>query len=197
MDGSNPIGYNSQQITPRPAPTPSPNLPPNHNLSEIIATNTTNTQPTPSITERSFTIYSSRMEPSEILQLEQILESWRTETGLGNENLVRVAVCNLIKNYCNYPTPTLYLSLQNISTRVQPKPTHGLTSLPDIFHLNIFKDNVARLDLSRNLLQTLPPSIANLKNLNFIDLNQNRLTDIPDPITKLKYLRLLYSTKTP
>jgi hypothetical protein len=66
----------------------------------------------------------------------------------------------------------------------------GITSLPNIFHLSIFKF-LERLHLNFNRLTHLPPEIFQLEYLEILELHSNFLTTIPSEIGRLKRLKVL------
>lgn len=52
-------------------------------------------------------------------------------------------------------------------------------------------ENLEKLSLANNLIQTLPTNIHQLKNLRYLDLGNNRLDELPPAITKLTNLQQL------
>lgn len=52
-------------------------------------------------------------------------------------------------------------------------------------------DEVIKLVLKRDRLDSIPPSIYQFKNLEYLDLSSNRIDSIPDEITQLKNLKVL------
>ncbi len=67
----------------------------------------------------------------------------------------------------------------------------NLSSLPDIFGEQRFKDRLEELDLRYNQLTKLPDGIWQLQKLNNLNLSGNQLTQLPDGIWQLQKLNNL------
>ncbi|XP_035826744.1 malignant fibrous histiocytoma-amplified sequence 1 homolog [Aplysia californica] len=61
-----------------------------------------------------------------------------------------------------------------------------LNTLPEVYNIQL-----KEFYLCKNFLQTIPPSIYNLKYLRVLDMSNNLLTNLPEDIGRLKGLRVL------
>lgn len=105
------------------------------------------------------------------------LNAWADETHQLNEGWFRCKAA-LVDFYSSEFTHTLdhRLSLD----------LDELVSLPDIFNISIFRNELRELNLSFNHLRTLPASIGNLQSLYLLDLSNNRtLSGLPQEILNL------------
>lgn len=67
-----------------------------------------------------------------------------------------------------------------------------LSSLPPIFHADVFATRLLRLDLSRNAFTRFPKEIIHLQSLLYLDLRSNYLRDVREGIWRLTKLRELH-----
>lgn len=68
---------------------------------------------------------------------------------------------------------------------------YGLSTLPDIFSMPVFRDRLQELNLSRNCLMAIPLEITFLRNLQSLDLSDNNLTTLPEEVRNLQKLTKL------
>lgn len=114
------------------------------------------------------------------LQLESIetkLEEYKNTCGEKPETARKVI--QLIRDFCDTDYQN-HLDLSNLM----------VSTLPDIFDEPIFTDHLVFLNISRNNLKELPPSINKLANLIDLDITYNELSTLPDIANLIKLEKL-------
>lgn len=112
-------------------------------------------------------------------QLETKLADWIRRGGPDNNVGNREAVAQDIRDAFEQKLDHLYIFRKD------------LTTLPDVFDLQVFKDHLKKLGCDYNNLVELPQSVAQLSNLEYLNCEHNQFPDLPQCVfscVNLKYL---------
>ena len=92
------------------------------------------------------------------------------------------------------PTKRFSLALNNSRSFTSPVEidlsSFGLESLPKIWELSDFFDNLYKLDLSKNSLKFIPKEFSKLKNLKILNMSSNRIETLPEDLGYLSNLEV-------
>ena len=119
------------------------------------------------------------LSPSAPSEIVDILDTWAREDVSGEEN--RREAEKRIMDFFNHPPRNGKLDLSNLE----------LSSLPQIFHADVFTTRLIRLNLYFNKLQSLPEQIGQLQALKDLDIASNKLRSLSVSIGLLQALKNL------